>query len=76
MEISAKVDANGSMLSFVHIVKNDDAKEQEVQQDCCDRDTESESDEEYDCASNNQKKDCENGSSDEELEFEWGKKML
>lgn len=71
MEIAAKEDVNDAMLSFVHIVKDDDAKAHKVgEQENGGNDNKSQIDEDIDCRINEQKEDSESGSSDEEFEFE------
>lgn len=78
---AAKEDDNDSLLSFVHIVKDDDAK---AHQDAttrsegkklggkvdCDSDNESEMDQDYDFGIDDKETGGESGTSDDEYEFE------
>jgi len=78
LAVAAKEDANDSSLSFVHIVKDDDAKAHQgatgsgsknmaKEEDC---DKESERDQSYDCGINEEEIDAESGTCDEGYEFE------
>ena len=68
MDVAGKDDdANESMLSFVHIVKDDAAQEEKVGNE---ENFDSESDRADDCRIKEQNGDFESESSDEEFEFE------
>lgn len=67
MDVAGKDDANDSILSFVHIVKDNDTKEQKVSNE---ENYDSESDRADDRGIKEQNGDLESESSDEEFEFE------
>lgn len=67
MDVAGKDGANDSMLSFVHIVKDNDTKEQKVNNE---ENYDSENDRADDCGIKEQNGDLESESSDEEFEFE------
>ena len=71
VEIAAKEATKDSMLSFVHIVKNDDEEAHHVpEQEDRDSEIESALDEDDEFEINSRKKDYESESSDEEFEFD------
>ena len=74
MAVAGKKDIIDSNISFVHIVKGDDATGSECAKTGkeldCGGDEESEIDEDDDCGINYERKYCESGSSDDEFEFE------
>ena len=71
LEVSAKDDMKDSMLSFVHIVKNDDEKDRQVRNQAgSNSDMEFKYEEDSDYEINKQEQDYESRSSDEEFEFE------
>lgn len=67
MDVAGNDDANDSMLSFVHIVKDNETKEQKVSNE---ENYDSESDRANDRGIKEQNGDLESESSDEEFEFE------